>query len=121
MIAKISLIAIGASLVVAAGILYAAPFTAAQSAGRRARQRPLPRLRLLTMNFSRPRRAHFPEKSAGPCALLRLSFGERGRRGASLSGEAVARQHLLGRGTISPHLSARLPLGGSRRPDTERR
>jgi hypothetical protein len=33
MIAKISLVTIGASLVVAAGILYAAPFTAAQSAG----------------------------------------------------------------------------------------
>ena len=33
MIAKISLIAIGASLVVVAGILYAAPFTPAQSAG----------------------------------------------------------------------------------------
>lgn len=32
MIAKISLITIGASLVVAAGILYPAPFTAAQSA-----------------------------------------------------------------------------------------
>ena len=33
MIAKISLIAIGASLVVVAGILYATPFTGAQSAG----------------------------------------------------------------------------------------
>jgi hypothetical protein len=32
MIAKLSLVSIGASLVVAAGLLYAAPFTAAQSA-----------------------------------------------------------------------------------------